>query len=306
MRGLLGAAWRLKPGAGAEVVPHAGELIIHPDHRNRGLFVLLHRGTAATAKEKGFPAMISVSGNAVAQSLSLAAGWREVRELERIYLVRAQRRKPLRSRVPGARRVFSKARGLARRFGYQMVAPPSGRLVDGIVHPVGGVDKHVAVSNHADVEAMSELAADVGRHTSSRSSQYLRWRVRNPDRTYRFVYWKDFDLRGYMILAWKGRGLGRTMIVDHCSTDDTVFEDMLSAVARIRTGKIEMMASTLPKRRLELARQLGFCSDPDYSHGRRRRFLMYPFADGDADTPESSIVSAARAWRVDLIDTMLG
>jgi len=246
--------------------------------------------------------MINMSSGGASQAISLKRGWVEVRELERAYLIRGDRASPVSARPPAPGPFRAKARGLARRFGYLMAAPPSDQVVDVLVASIPGNNPHVSVSPEADVDAMSSLAATVGSHASDRSAEFLRWRVGNPDRTYRFVYWRDTHLRGYMIVGWSGEHPQRAMVIDHSCEDESVFAELLEAVARIPRGDIELMASTLPERDRNAAHRLGFQPDPEHAFSKRR-FFLWPLAP---NTEGAALRAAASSWRVDLIDTMQG
>jgi len=305
MEGLMGMAWSGGSGEDSEVLPQFDDLIVHPDHRRRGLTTLLFQRSRETSLDQGYRAMISMSGGDVSQSIALTRGWVEVRELKVIYLVRGDRAESIDRRVPRLRPVASQAKSLARRFGYPKLAPPPDRFVDAAMEPILGPNPHVTVSAEADVEAMSALAVTVGRHASVRSADFLRWRLGNPDRNYRFVYWRDTHLRGYLIVGWKPEDRHRAMIIDHCCEDASVFTELLHAVTRIRRCDIELMASTLPHQEADVAHRLGFRRDPECTFGKRR-FLLWPLVKNEPQSTDSPILSVAPSWRVDLIDTLQG
>jgi len=305
MTGLMGMSWHAFPGRESTIVPQIDDLIIHPDHRRKGLTALMFRGVIGASLSQGYPAMISLSGGAVSNALASTKGWTEIRELERVYLVRSTPEISLSERIPGARRVKSKAMGIARRFGYWMVAPPPARFVDAAIEPIPGNDSRISVSANADLPAMSALAATTNRHASARSVDAFRWRLGNPDRTYRFVYWRDTRLRGYMILGWTGENRQRAMIIDYCCETDSVFAEMLNAVARIRSDVVELMSSTLPQEHADVAYRLGFRPDHEHIFGKRQ-FFAYPLEKSGPGPDDSSFVALARTWRVDLMDTLQG
>lgn len=303
--GLMGMAWGMTSEQAAQVIPQPDDLFVHPDHRRNGLVGMLYARVRSISIDMEFPALIVLSGGGNSNPIAVAKGWTPVRELDRVYLIRGDRPAPIQNRVPGFRFIASKGKGLAKRLGYSSVAPPSDRTVDAEVSEVAHVNSRISVSAVGDVVAMSALASKVNSHNSDRSADFLRWRFANPDRQYRFVYWGDDRLRGYMIVGWAAEDYGHVRIVDHCSENLDIFTDLLAAVTRIPHGDIELMSSTLPEREAAAAFELGFRPDPDHNF-RARRFLATPIGNDEAYGAQPPILAAASSWRVDLIDTLQG
>jgi len=300
--GLMGMGWSTSPGQTARIVPQPDDLFVHPAHRRKGLVGMLYARVRSLSAEMGFPALVVLSGGGNSNPIAIAKGWTLIRELDRVYLMRGDRPAPIRNRIPGLGFVASKGKGLAKRLGYSTIAPPSDRLLDSEMSEVASTNPRISVSTVGNVEAMSALASAVNSHASDRSVEFLRWRFANPDRQYRFVYWDDDRLRGYMIVGWAAEDHGHVRIVDHCSEDLDIFIDLLAAVIRIQHGTIELMFSTLPEREAAAAYELGFRPDDDRTF-RMRRFLATRIEAGGTESP---ILTAASSWRVDLIDTLHG
>ena len=74
MRGFWGARWRV--GATNLVdVPCAGDIVIAPEHRNRGLFVRLNRAALEALADRGYSYAFCVRARSWATAKCAAASW---------------------------------------------------------------------------------------------------------------------------------------------------------------------------------------------------------------------------------------
>lgn len=307
MRGFYGGKWNLTENEATTTLPHADDLIIHPDHRNRGLYWELHNAGVQWAERKGFPALVSVSAGQVAQKLSLAAGWQEVGDLENIYhsVLPPSNHSPLYSY---ARRAKARLRKIAARSNNNRSSPPSDRSLDKALATIITVKTpRIELSSEADYLGMSALSesARPAEYGSPRSEVFLRWRLKNPMKKYRFVYWRDSSLRGYVVLSWAKEDPYRIMIADYAVESPDLFYELLDALVCSRRGDFSMMSSTLPDSLLRTAENLGFQSDPNFKKGVRRRFMVYTLSKSDLPVAlRNDEKSYPSRWHVSLLDTM--
>jgi len=82
MRGMYGARWEIGRPAQTFLVPCAGDLVILPEHRNRGLARKIIETAADDLAASGHTYAFSLSASLVTQVSSLTAGWRSVGALE--------------------------------------------------------------------------------------------------------------------------------------------------------------------------------------------------------------------------------
>ena len=308
MRGLYGTCWTGGSAGDSTILPHADDFIVHPDHRKQGLGKMIQDTMVAVAKKQGFPSVISLSGNDRTQEISLAGGWKALGELEQIYRYPGTREKGPRSQLNLLKRGKQVLRMTAKRFGYGPNKVASNRSVNQALKHIATEDSpRVQISSDADYAGMSSLAESVtsDQLRAPRSEAFLRWRLDNPHRKYRFIYWRDSSLRGYMILAWTTRNPYRVIIADHAVENTVVFTELMGSVVRSQRGWLSMMSSTLPDSLLRVARTAGFNSDPSFEKGPRKRFLFYPLAD----QVQSSVFGESQStypsrWHVNLLDTM--
>jgi GNAT superfamily N-acetyltransferase len=307
MRGFYGGKWNLAENEAATIQPHADDLIIHPDHRNRGLYWEIHNASLQWAKRNGFRTLVSLSAGQATQQLSLAAGWQEVGDLENIYrsVVTPSTYRPLYSY---ARRAKNRFRKIAARSRSNRSSPPSNRSLNKALATIITIKTpRIEVSSEADYLGMSSLSesARSAEFGSPRSEVFLRWRLKNPVKKYRFVYWRDSSLRGYVMLSWSQEDPYRITVADYAVESPDIFYELLDALVCSRRGDFSMMSSTLLDSLLRTAENLGFQSDPNFKKGTQRRFMIY--ALGESDLPVA-LRNGARTypsrWHVSLLDTM--
>jgi len=311
MRGMFGTAWTLDAGGEPVVLPHADDLVVRTDHRNRGLFVLLHRTLVAAARDHGYRALLSLSGGDVTQNLQLAAGWKALGTLKRIYRMPGIRgRRPwdlsgaLLSRLPGGYRISR----LRRRLGFGPRFLPSDQALDQVLNRMTSTgNPHILLSATPDHGAMAALAEFHGgdRVRSVRSEPFFRWRLSNPDRRYRCLCWRDSRLRGYMVLAWIWRDPERVIIADYAVEEESVLGDLLDGLARSESTEYWLMSSTLPDAHLAMFRHAGFVADPGFTMDQRRRFLFFPLSGGRSlASGEAPPRPYPGHWHVSYLDSM--
>ena len=308
MRGIVGTQWQLGDAGKPLLLGHADDLIIDPEHRNRGLFLRINETMVDVARERGFEYLISLSSGERTQKLSLLCEWQALGELERMYTDPAgsgeKSGRAAQTHASG-RRIF---RAIRNRLGYDCVRPPFDHSIDGSLRGiVTSTSPRVEVSAEADPTSMSALAAAVhsGRSRASRDEAFFDWRLRNPQRKYRYVYWRDSQLRGYLVLAWTRRDANTIVVADHAAESESVFVDLVDALTRSRRGALSLMSSTLPGPELQAAEAAGFARDPNHEKDQMRQFLFYPLAENTEPLLRGAkSATFPRDWHVCPLDTM--
>ncbi len=235
MRGMFGTLWEVDDASRRYVLPYADDFVALPAHRNRGAAGLVMKACLAQAVSRGFAAAISLSASPVTFVSSLAAGWRPAGSYG---LVRR------RARWSRSLASFDKLDKMDR-----------ARRMPGTL----------SSSREPRPEEMAALVAALpwdGRIRHVRSAEYFAWRFRNPVHEYRFLFWGEGRLDGYLVLQ---RYLadradhGRVNIVDWEARDAAGLAALLDAAVRYgRFARLETWSRALDESRRELLRRQGF------------------------------------------------
>jgi len=191
MRGAFGARW--KDGDGHMIdIPCAGDTVVDPAHRRRGLVTeLTHRFLADLAARR-IRYVLNLSAAEITYRHYLKMGWRTAGPLDQWSSPPGYAASPERST-----RVFIKetARPEA------MAALVARARLDGRV-------RHV------------------------RDEEYFAWRFTNPRRHYRFLFYGDDEsLEGYLVLQTWGVNSKVVNVVDWCAPDAAIAAELFEAAA---------------------------------------------------------------------------
>ena len=149
----------------------------------------------------------------------------------------------------------------------------------------------LSVSLEADAPAMAELASTVAipgliRHV--RDSAYFAWRYKSPKMDYRFIYWRDTKLRGFLVLQ-KARGNAEIVRIADWEVENEQILKRLFRVA-IDSGKfasLTIWSAALSEEMVSFLSDSGFAlidesmGVADYRPG----FLIKPLGDNPAGSP---------------------
>jgi GNAT superfamily N-acetyltransferase len=228
MRGMCGALWQVGSPPESFLGLCAEDFVIAPEHRNKGLANRIMRAAFEDLATGGQEYVFSLSGGPVTVLASLAMGWKSVGSM-----------KPV-GRRSLSRRVISwmsRQRFLWRYAGKRLSArerqPFSGLDAAG-GRRRGNVSPRVTLERAPRCEAMAELAGrlgDDGRLRHVRDVRYFSWRFQNPTRVYRFLYWEDVRLEGYLVLQkdLTRANPTRVHIVDWEASEGRVRAELLEA-----------------------------------------------------------------------------
>jgi GNAT superfamily N-acetyltransferase len=227
MRGFYGATWEAGSPPAGFLVPVADDLVVAPEHRNRGLVTLIMRAAFEDLASRGYQYVLNLSGTPVTVIGSLAMGWKSGGLLEPIMLRQGAER--VREVLRDTRLLWRFAESpLLRSAG----ASPFQRL-DRMAQR--RLPRSVSVEQEPRLDAMSELVARLGhdgRIRHRRDREYFAWRLRNPLASYRFVYCGDDRLEGYLVLCAAhapAAAAPRVKLVDLEASDPAVRAELLGA-----------------------------------------------------------------------------
>jgi hypothetical protein len=288
MRGFHEA--RLEAGAPSQIfrVLIAGDAVVAPAHRNRGLVARILDLAWADMAAGDHPYAVSVGGANRVNTLGLLTlGWKSAGALEpvgrtsaqarrREDLSRALRRLPIVWRLSESRCLYSADQ---RRPFRHLDAARTGRGA------VAGLP--VSVESEPRTDDMAALVSRLGhdgRIRYLRDREYLGWRFRNPMSEYRFLYWTEQRLEGYLVLSRRASDLGgweRVYIADLEAGDPRIRRELLAAaIAWGRFPELVTWNAGLSKRDADLLADQGLVPvDPEDRSRGCPGILVRPLAD---------------------------
>ena len=306
MRGLCGARWEVGAGGTRVDLPFVDDLVVAPEHRDRGLAGRLIRATLASAKALGCPLVLSLRAGTVTMMSSLAAGFRSLGAMEpvvrmaegtrvRLWFLDRLKRKRLLWRVAGSPMLRSRAE-----------REPFRRLDRGASLPGG-----IAVSSRPPIEAMAALfAAEVPdpRIRQLRDATFLDWAFRNPRLDFRFLTLGGDRLEAILVLHQLRFGPGlpaRVEVAEWEGVSEAAREAvMAAAIAGGRFPELMCWTATAPPGGGEVLTRMGFV--PGDLEQRVRGVpaaLVYPTGETADAWTLFGVDAAVRAhWRFCLLD----
>jgi GNAT superfamily N-acetyltransferase len=212
MRGFFGAKWQVGSPPQVFYAPGAGDLVIAPEHRNRGLVAQIMSSALRDLAARGYAYSVSLSAGSLTLLSQIATGWRSIGALQ------------VMERSPPAGHTASAMRALVRRTAaavtiHRRLSNASRRVrgwLPGV--PSAGhfsvfdewrgrrpptMPSAIALSNSVLPGEMAVLVARLGsdgRICHVQDEEYFRWRFQNPLSLYRFLYWQESRLEGFLVL----------------------------------------------------------------------------------------------------------
>lgn len=257
MRGFYGASWEAGSPRASVLVPVADDLVVAPEHRNRGLVTLIMRAAFEDLASRGYQYVLNLSGTPVTVIGSLAMGWKGTGPLEPIMLHQGAER---------VREVLRHTRVLWRFAESPLLRSASASQFQRLDRMAQRrLARSVSIEREPRLDAMSELVERLGhdgRIRHRRDREYFAWRLRNPLVSYRFVYCGGDRLEGYLVLCGAHALAGdapRVKLVDLEASDPAVRAELLRAAIDLgRFPELFVWGAALPADARSLLAARGF------------------------------------------------
>jgi GNAT superfamily N-acetyltransferase len=270
MRGFFGTRW-LTGAAGDEFLAlYADDTVIAPEHRNRGLIPKIMSAAFADPALGRYPFAISLSPGPVTFLSALATGWRCVG------LTRPMRRHPWRVWLRRLRRAAS--REALQPFADVDAAWPRQRR-----------RQPAALTYEVEPRcaAMAQLVQRTGvaRIRHIRDGEYFQWRFQNPLSRYRYLYWNEAGLEGYLVLQGVVSAFADSRVINivdwEASTPAIQAQLLAAAVALVPAQDLRIWSAHLSPELTALLRQQGFLLEPAPRSAAEPRhvLLLRPIGD---------------------------
>jgi GNAT superfamily N-acetyltransferase len=259
MRAMFGAEWEVGSPPRSFLAPCAADSVIAPAHRNRGLFAAMTSAALRELEGLGVQYAFNLSAGHVTFLNSLAMGWRFAGSpglalwqspFSRIAAALVQRA-PVRSSS-----LASVARGFANLSG---VGSDAFARLD---RSRARLEAPISVAQSPRPAEMARLIQRIGhdgrlRHV--RDERYFAWRFLNPSARYRFLFWEERQLEGYLVLRATIAAGREVSLVDWEASSHRVLAGLLTeALGRGRFDGVRVWPDTLPAAARLLLRAHGF------------------------------------------------
>jgi len=303
MRGFHGARLEVGTPSRAFTILVAGDALVAAGHRDHGLVTRILKTAYADLAQSDSRYLFSLGASSRINVLGLlTSGWKSagpLRPIGRITakVARTQQLRGVMSRLPVLWR-YQEARFLLSADEQR----PFRHLDDAIPARRGGAA--VSIDREPRPDAMAELVERLGhdgrvRHVRDR--EYLHWRFQNPFSEYRFLYWGETRLEGYLVLNRKTSHLvagTRVYIADLEASDPQVRSELLSVAVRAgRFPELVTWATSHTEGDMPLLQKFGFVPvDPEVTSRGCPCVLVRALRE---DLPESEWVLGDRP----LLDT---
>ena len=267
MRSMFGVRWEFGIPAKRMSGICPDDLVIVPEHRNRGLITKMMKSAFEDLEKRGYPYVFSLSAGKITRLGSLAMGWRSAGSMQprHWHSRRAEYFQRIRNIARETRFIWRYADKLPyRHWGM------SQESLHGLGNPNGmrpkKIGSRISVEQGPRAGEMANLISRIGhdgriRHV--RDEEYLSWRFRNPLHRYLFLYWEEKDLEGYLVLqqyvSEYSLSKVRVNIVDWEATSLRVRAGLLRAAIRLSPFvDLNIWTATIGAETKNLLRDVGF------------------------------------------------
>lgn len=209
MEGAFNTCWQIGlPGQTVRCLLTA-DAVVHPDHRRRGLFENITATILEDLSSSNYEYIFALTSNQASSANFIKFGWRRARSMQlalwpaeqeqRSGVRRLARQLPILPSLYRRLRSFVNTRLLPsvdNHLPFDALDRNSART-----HP--DTLSHVRVESAPRPDAMAELVKRIGhdgRMRHVRDQQFFAWRFQNPLSLFRFMFWEDAGLEGYLIL----------------------------------------------------------------------------------------------------------
>jgi len=264
MRGFFGVQWEGGNPPQRCVGLYADDLVIAPEHRNRGLIPKIMTAAFEDLANRGYDYVFNLSAGPVTFLSSLSTGWRSAGSTQ------PMRWRPWRASLQSVLHRLVKQSSLVSLAGDVLGRAPKvrGSLADlGQEQVKRALDAVPGISFEeaprcGDMAELVERLGSSGRIRHVRDAQYYEWRFQNPLSRYRFLFWGKDRLGGYLVLQQCTSELANreeVNVVDWEASSAEIRAELLrAALALARTSQITVWSATLPHETTELLSKSGF------------------------------------------------
>jgi GNAT superfamily N-acetyltransferase len=286
MLGSFGLQWEVDQSTNLRSLSLA-DLVVEPAHRNHQLFPALIEFALLDLTKRGHSLVLDLTASPEVALVMLMNGWRSL-YVQTAHRSSAQQAATPQERSPRLQAGYRQLRSYTKNStlfaaGYQQLrqlkqrlsAPPA---TGQVTHPFQSFDhaqaRHQQSQRHTTPitgqmrPRPAAMAALLGRLPKDqrmrhvRDETYFNWRYQNPLSTYRFLFWENPQLEGYLVLQTSVNAQADTAwvnIVDWEATTPQVQADLLqTALTWGQFKEVEIWSATLAESAKQVLDQAGF------------------------------------------------
>jgi GNAT superfamily N-acetyltransferase len=257
MRGFFGVEWQYGRPLQRLSGIYADDMVIAPGHRGQSLMSKIMTSAFEALQTGGYDYVFNLSGGEVTLLSSLKMGWRNAG-----WLAPMQRASISGRLVRRAMRMSREIAGLG--------APPPRRWLKHLdsawVRTFLQRTPRISFGDQprcTDMANLVERIANTGRVAHVRNREYFQWRFQNPLSRYRFFFWQEQHLEGYLILQEYTSEYDRrdvVNVVDWEASHLSIKARLLDAAISLLAGApIVIWSATLGRQEIEILRKSHFC-----------------------------------------------
>lgn len=297
MRGFWRGEWR-QGQAGPELpILSAGDTVVRQDHESRGLFRRIMEFAIDDLQREGYRCLVNFSAGPVTFLQSIRGGWKPIQAYQSL------RTEPT--------RVWKLIDSVQSRLRSQRLIrwPNSGGLLFSAMESTvsGSLRAGLTISRIArplEMERIGRCSRSDTRISHATDAKYFGWRFRNPLSSYRFVYWDDGELRGFLVLQRPRSGRIRQLnLLDWQADTRETKRALLNAALKLAGPScVTTWTVGLPDMNKELLREAGFAPFDESSGVKRYRpsLLVRPIGGENIDGAAQTMVNP-EGWDIRML-----
>jgi GNAT superfamily N-acetyltransferase len=257
MRGFFGVQWQYGRPLQRLSGLYADDMVVAPEHRGEGLMSKIMTPALEALPNRGYNYVFNLSAGGPTLLSSLKMGWRNVG-----WLAPMHRWQPALSG-----RLVRRAMRMSREIAGLGALPPRPWLKHLDLTRVRRLlqrTPQISFQEQArcpDMANLVERVANTGRIAHVRNREYFTWRFQNPLSRYRFLFWHEHRLEGYLALQESTSEYGRrdVNVVDWEASHPSIKEHLLNAaIFALTDAPIVIWSATLGQQEMEILQKNHF------------------------------------------------
>lgn len=268
MRGAYETTWQLKSSPDRFCALCSADLLILEEYRNKGIYKEFASFVMGDLCKMGVQYFLSFNASPLNTMISLSTGWKsigKIKTMKKQFLSNRSRAISAAKHLAGPRAIkFLKKAGLNLILKRRRKDGPQRN--DLIYHRARTqLSSRIRLENSPRPLEMARLVESTlpkDKITLVRDESFFAWRYNNPLSKYRFLYWYDDGLKGYLVLQshlYSIESIGTYNILELEASNPSIKIELLnSAISIINEGSISVWTNMLDQDSYDFLTSKGF------------------------------------------------